>query len=174
MTRGAGWRFLDLGRRIERGISVAQAILGVMTGPMTQAEAGLRLALELCDSTNAYLQRYAADARFARALEFVLAERTNPRGLLFQLDRIRNHLEAQANHGGAQVEPGPVLALIAKLEHYPLEALDPDEALLPFLEWVAGELMGLSDAITRAFFTHVASACLVGYSGHPALAELEA
>ena len=33
MARGSGWRFLDLGRRIERGIAIAQTVRGVMTGP---------------------------------------------------------------------------------------------------------------------------------------------
>ena len=178
MTRGAGWRFLDLGRRIERGIAVAQAVHGVMSGPVAQSEAGVRLALELCDSTNAYLLRYPAEARFARALEFVLTERNNPRALLYQLDRIESHLSAQAHLGMAQIEPALLLPLIARVEEFPLEGAHPDggaaelAALLDLLDGVAGELLALSDAITRAFFTHVASACLVGFTSRPQLADV--
>ncbi len=177
MTRGAGWRFLDLGRRIERGIAIAQAVYGVMSGPIAQSEAGVRLALELCDSTNAYLLRYPAEPRFARALEFVLTERNNPRALVFQLARIDGHLGTQALLGTAQLEPAALLPLIERIEQFPFERAHPDgsaaglAALLDLLHGAAGELLSLSDAMTRAFFTHVASACLVGYASRPALLE---
>jgi uncharacterized alpha-E superfamily protein len=121
--------------------------------------------------------RYPAEVRFARALEFVLTERNNPRALLYQLDRIDGHLAAQSHLGPAQLEEALLLPLIAGIEEFPLERVHPDggavelAALLDLLDRVAGELLALSDAVTRAFFTHVASSCLVGFASQPALAE---
>jgi len=164
MTRGAGWRFLDLGRRIERGIAIAQAVAGVMTGPPAQMEAGLRLALELCDSTNAYLQRDPAATSYAEALAFVLADRGNPRSLLYQLARIERHLDAQA---ALPLAESSIPALIAGIDRV-LHAAAPEEAQA-LLDRAAAEFMALSDAIMRAFFTHTASAQLMGFAGRSLL-----
>lgn len=180
MTRGAGWRFLDLGRRIERGIAIAQAIHGVMSGPVTQIEAGLRLSLELCDSTTAYLRYYSAESRFGRALEFVLADRSNPRAFLYQIERIHRHLSIQAATGGARVAPTIIPALVDRVEAFSSKLAHPGgvaaeiTALFDLLDHGAGALMGLSDAIARAFFTHATSARLRGGATAAVTAGVEA
>ena len=51
-------------------------------------EHGLRLALELCDSTITYRSRYLAVVQPAPVLDLVLADEGNPRGLAFQLAAI--------------------------------------------------------------------------------------
>ena len=169
MVRGAGWRFLDLGRRIERGIAVAQAVGGVLTGPSAQLEAGLRLALELCDSTSAYLLRHPLATDYAEALAFVLAERSNPRSLLYQLERIERHLGVEAAAGHAAESRIPALvAAIGEVARAPAA-----EAVTALLDRAADDLMALSDAIMRAFFTHTASAQLMGFASRAILAEAE-
>jgi uncharacterized circularly permuted ATP-grasp superfamily protein/uncharacterized alpha-E superfamily protein len=168
MVRGAGWRFLDLGRRIERAIATVLALRGVMTGPLPQAEAGLRLSLELCDSTVAYLRRYSGEARFAHALEFVLAEMTNPRSFVYQLDRIEDHLVVQASVGGARIGAELVPALIDRIDLFAQNQAFPDggpaqaKAVFDFLEEAASALMTLSDDVARAFFSHAMAATLKG------------
>ena len=168
MVRGAGWRFLDLGRRIERGIAVAQTVGGVLTGPSAQIEAGPRLALELCDSTSAYLRRHPLAADYAEALAFVLAERGNPRSLLYQLERIERHLGTVAAGHAAE---NRVPALIAATGDF-ARAPTPDAAAA-LLDRVGTDLMALSDAVMRAFFTHTAAAQLMGFAGRSRLAEAE-
>jgi uncharacterized circularly permuted ATP-grasp superfamily protein/uncharacterized alpha-E superfamily protein len=51
MVRGGAWMFLDLGRRIERAQVTARNIGHALSEPPGRIESGLRLALELCDST---------------------------------------------------------------------------------------------------------------------------
>ena len=160
MARGSGWRFLDLGRRIERGVAIAQTVGGVMTGPPSQMEAGLRLALELCDATTAYLQREPAAASYAEALIFVLADRSNPRSLLYQLARIERHLGALAAAG--RPAESRIAALVAAIDEF-ARAAAPDAAAA-LLERAAADLMALSDAIMRAYFTHTAAAQLTGFA----------
>lgn len=43
MTRGAGWRFLDIGRRIEQDDAITHTLAPVLKGPAAQLEVGLRL-----------------------------------------------------------------------------------------------------------------------------------
>ncbi len=60
MTRGYGWRLLDMGRRIERTRFAARLIRG-LTATGEPAENGvLNLLLELVDSTMTYRSRYKA------------------------------------------------------------------------------------------------------------------
>jgi len=172
MTRGAGWRFLDLGRRIERAIGTCQAIRGVMTGPLDQIEAGFRLTLDLCDSMSGYLLRFPLETYFAHALKFVLTDRSNPRSLLYQLDHIERHLEAQAVRSSIAVEASVVRALIEAVEHSSLDFTRADaehaimllDDLFGLLDRAVSDLMVMSDAITRVYFTHTAPAHPLGFS----------
>ena len=63
MVRGGGRLFLDLGRRVERAQAVADQIACALEFPgaaqqPARVEHGLRLALELCDSSITYRSRY--------------------------------------------------------------------------------------------------------------------
>lgn len=178
MARGAGWLFLDLGRRIERGIGTCQALGGVMSGPAEQVEAGLRLALDLTDSTSGYLLRFPLEAHFAHAANFVLADRGNPRALLYQLDLIERHLGTQASHSGISPDAALVPALIEAVELSSFDFGDDDRAhaqldeFFALLARAAGDLMSLSNAVSRAYFTHTAAQHLMGFSSREIAAEV--
>ncbi len=167
MVRGPGWRFLELGRRIERGIGSAQAIGGVLTGPLRQTEAGLRLALELCDVSGG-VARLQFDLDLGRTLHFVLAERSNPRSLLYQVERIERHLTALFAHTGRTVGGTRLSALAAALAGFAHKL--PDTArwdgvmrgLFQCLGQATADLATLSDEITREFFSHVAASHFTG------------
>ena len=93
MVRGGGRLFLDLGRRVERAQEVADQIACALEFPgaaqqPARVEHGLRLALELCDSSMTYRSRYLAVLQPAPALDLLLADDGNPRGLAFQLAAI--------------------------------------------------------------------------------------
>jgi uncharacterized circularly permuted ATP-grasp superfamily protein/uncharacterized alpha-E superfamily protein len=97
MVQGGGRLFLDLGRRIERGYSVARMIASVLDGEARSDRVGalddrLRLILELCDSSITYRSRYLTVLQAAPVLDLVIADDGNPRGLAFQLDAIRRLL----------------------------------------------------------------------------------
>jgi uncharacterized circularly permuted ATP-grasp superfamily protein len=170
MQRGAGWRFLDLGRRIERGIGICQALGGVMSGRPEQVEAGLRLTLDLTDSTSGYLLRFPLEGHFAHAVNFVLTDRGNPRALLYQLDHIERHLGVEASHSGISPETSAIPALIEAVEVSSFDFADGEAArpllddLHLLLERGAGDLMTLSTAVTRAYFTHTAAQHLMRFA----------
>jgi uncharacterized alpha-E superfamily protein len=165
--RGPGWRFLDLGRRVERGVDDARAIAGLMTGPTAQNEAGVGLALELCDVTSG-LSRLPFDLDLGRTIHFVLADRRNPRSLLYQLDRAARHLALLEEMSGRSVAPNPLPALIEAIGDFPGDLPAGPRAdgvvteLFERLERAAAALTALSDGITRAFFSQVATSHLTG------------
>ena len=65
-----------------------------------RVEHGLRLALELCDSSITYRSRYLAVLQPAPALDLMLADDGNPRGLAFQLAAMRALLSEIASGDG--------------------------------------------------------------------------
>ena len=92
MVRGGGRLFLDFGRRVERAQAMLAELAQVLDQPGAvsqpgRVEAGLRLALELRDSVITYRSRYLAVLQPAPALDLILADEGNPRGLAFQLQR---------------------------------------------------------------------------------------
>ena len=112
MVRGGGRLFLDLGRRVERAQAVADQIACALEFPgaaqqPARVEHGLRLALELCDSSITYRSRYLAVLQPAPALDLLLADDGNPRGLAFQLAAMRALLSEIAGGGGCRRSPPP-------------------------------------------------------------------
>jgi uncharacterized circularly permuted ATP-grasp superfamily protein/uncharacterized alpha-E superfamily protein len=91
MTRDAAWRFLDLGRRLERASNVLANIRSVVVIDPTGAVA-LAPLLEYSDSTMTYRRRYFARPELPAVLHLLLADSMNPRSLAFQINRVGKHL----------------------------------------------------------------------------------
>jgi uncharacterized alpha-E superfamily protein len=171
MTRGTGWLFLDLGRRIERAQFVLSAALGPFQSTPIDWDAAMRLALELCDSTISYRWRYLGQLQPAPVLDLVVLDDSNPRALAFQLRVIRGHLDRLGQASGTRVadqlgslqgEFERVVQMFAGEEKsWRHEGL----ALTMLREAAQGSerrLEDLSEAITRAYFSHVRAAQAVG------------
>jgi uncharacterized alpha-E superfamily protein len=92
MTRGHGWRFLDMGRRIERIRAMNHLVQHLTVHGDPEADGGLELLLELADSTMTYRGRYHTAPQLARVLDLVLADESNPRSIVFQAMRLSDHL----------------------------------------------------------------------------------
>jgi uncharacterized alpha-E superfamily protein len=88
MTRGTGWLFMSLGRRLERAMySVRQ--LREVTAPFDEASWPLLdYLLEVADSSMTYRSRYYTTLQPVAVLDVLMADGTNPRSLAFQV----NHL----------------------------------------------------------------------------------
>ncbi len=85
MTRGHAWRFLDLGRRLERALTTAQFLEIGLERVRDDEAAMLRALLEVSDSTLTYRSRYRAAVQVAPVLDLLLVDETNPRSVGFQL-----------------------------------------------------------------------------------------
>jgi uncharacterized alpha-E superfamily protein len=92
MTRGHGWRFLNLGRRLERALNLIGVLRGALAVSHTSGGAIVEPLLEIADSSMTYRRRYYAQPRIAPALHLLLADETNTRGLAFQLAAISEHI----------------------------------------------------------------------------------
>jgi uncharacterized circularly permuted ATP-grasp superfamily protein/uncharacterized alpha-E superfamily protein len=172
MVRGGGRLFLDLGRRVERAEAVADQLAcalefpGVTQDP-TRVEHGLRLALELCDSSITYRSRYLTVLQPAPALDLLLADDGNPRGLAFQLAAMRALLSEigggmdsslAAAAAALEDEPEAMVRVVSEAADQSVAALFLPARLRSLRDGVAE----LSDRVSRRYFTVLPTARTVG------------
>jgi uncharacterized circularly permuted ATP-grasp superfamily protein/uncharacterized alpha-E superfamily protein len=154
MTRGLGWRFLSLGRRIERLANLCMALrLALVEG----RSHGLDWLLELADSTITYRSRYLVAPEWLPVLDLLIRDDTNPRSVAFQVKGIAEFVaKLEADHGRfAHDLIAPVRAALDALT--PTD-LDPDNPLLPtLLEQTLRAGHMVSDELTLKFFSHARS-----------------
>ena len=92
-VRGPAWRFLDLGRRVERTLAVlgsVEASLGLAVPPLALQPLA-DAVLSANESLVAYRRRYRSDVELDAVLDLLLRDDANPRSLSYQLDRLREH-----------------------------------------------------------------------------------
>jgi uncharacterized circularly permuted ATP-grasp superfamily protein/uncharacterized alpha-E superfamily protein len=92
MTHGYGWRFLDMGRRLERTRALIQLVQQLAVRGDAQAGGELDLLLELADSTMTYRARYQAAPQLPAVLDLLLCDETNPRSAVYQIVTLDEHI----------------------------------------------------------------------------------
>jgi uncharacterized circularly permuted ATP-grasp superfamily protein/uncharacterized alpha-E superfamily protein len=150
MTQLAGWRFLELGRRIERAILTCRSVRWFAFGGAPND--GLDVLLEFADSQITYRQRYVMIAAPAPVIDLVMLDPNNPRSVDFQLDRIEAHLAALPRRqvAGRLSSVQQIAASIAARLRT-ADAAKIDKALIFNVE---STLMKLSEAVTAYYLTH--------------------
>lgn len=91
MYRFHGWRFLNIGRSMERCDTLA-AILQDFTAP-DAPDGALDIALEVADGTMAHRRRYALEPTRDTVVDLLAHDAGNPRSLLFQLRELQGFAE---------------------------------------------------------------------------------
>jgi uncharacterized circularly permuted ATP-grasp superfamily protein/uncharacterized alpha-E superfamily protein len=162
MTRGHAWRFLELGRRLERGQNLLALVRAALAagGP---APATLAPLLEIADSVMTHRRRYFEHVRLATVLDLLLADEKNPRSLAFQLEAMLEHLEFLPLEGEAaqetpeEIELLTVADLLGNLDLGTLAAAEaePDLTALDHLLGRMTQGLGvISDRLTQRYFSH--------------------
>ena len=155
MTRDQGWRFMSIGRRLERMQFLCKALEYALAMP---ADAGLDWLLEITDSIVTYRARYMAQPEWLPVLDLLLLDESNPRSLVFQLNGLMRFLPRLSSSDGQGSGSGA--AVIARL-HAQLLALDPQLHLQPgsfILSQLLRDLnaagMAVSEQLGQRFFSY--------------------
>jgi uncharacterized circularly permuted ATP-grasp superfamily protein/uncharacterized alpha-E superfamily protein len=100
MVRDPGWRFLDAGRRIERGIHLARLLPAALGEPRGLATDSLLLesALTATECIITYRRRYRSRAQLETVLDLLLLDVENPRSLAYQVDALAADVRALPVH----------------------------------------------------------------------------
>ncbi|MBD3760187.1 circularly permuted type 2 ATP-grasp protein [Rhizorhabdus sp.] len=91
MGRTAGWRFHDMGRRIERAMWGCRQVRSF--GGADASADDLTTLLDLCDSQISYRARYLAGLAIEPVRDLVALDPYNPRSIAYQIERIAGHLK---------------------------------------------------------------------------------
>ena len=167
MTRTHTWRFLDLGRRLERSlqmICLARSALEhakELSGPVLEA------MLEVGDSLMTYRARYLANLQLGAVIDLLLTDDTNPRSLAYQLVLLAEHVDrlprnrAQPLLGLEQRLAMSLLYDIRMVDVPMLADLHARGQSAPLVELLAGleeRLPKLSDAVNHLYLIHAGPA----------------
>jgi uncharacterized alpha-E superfamily protein len=163
MTRAQGWRFLDIGRRIERSLHTINLLQNTLVEPVDNEPPVLEAVLEVADSLMTYRSRYLANLQVGPVLDLLLTDGTNPRSVAFQLAALSEHVENLPRER-SQPQPGNEQRIIMSLLHSvrmtEVEALCETQPggerpnLDRLLSRLASQLPKLSDAISHKYLIH--------------------
>ncbi|MDX9885932.1 circularly permuted type 2 ATP-grasp protein [Thauera sp.] len=165
MPRDAGWRFLSIGRRIERLQFLAAALSALLLAPCA---GGLKALLAVTDAELRYRSRHARGLAPQPVAELVMLDGDNPRALRYQLDSLAEHVallpdgQALAASLRRQLAALDALALCDCFVHELSEPrgrpvardrhCEPLQAVLADI-WHCGNQ--LADALAQRYFTHL-------------------
>jgi uncharacterized alpha-E superfamily protein len=163
MTRGLGWRFLDIGRRLERAVYTVNLLRRLLVEVAEHEAAVLETLLVVADSSMDYRSRYLAAPQCAPVLDLILTDDTNPRAVAYQLVALAEHVE-HLPHDRAKPVLSPAQRLtmtaLASLRLADVEALcevgdggqrwQLEALLTPLLT----DLPALSDTLTQHYLSH--------------------
>ena len=148
MYRFVGWRFMSIGRALERA-QFMTASLGAMADPAAP-EGALDLAVEIGDSAMSHRRRYAVATTRETVLDLLGLDSMNPRSILFSANEIQEHvgfLPGANVHGQMSPLARAVLQMQAGIAVLTPETLDAEA-----LEVTAGRVGVLSDLLTSTYF----------------------
>jgi uncharacterized circularly permuted ATP-grasp superfamily protein/uncharacterized alpha-E superfamily protein len=96
MLRGVGWRFMQIGRRLERTMQTAAIIDKLLVVEVNEKDQStlIQALLQTLENLISYRRRYRARMGVQSSLDLVMLDVSNPRSLLFQLDELERHLQA--------------------------------------------------------------------------------
>lgn len=167
MTRSYVWRFLEMGRRIERALAMCSMVQSLPDHSGTEAELNedartLEAMLESADSIMTYRNRYLADFNRAAALDLLITDESNPRALVFQLAEIAKHVSQLPRDEASALGP-PESKIAASLLHG-VKMLELDDLssyqtgarkkLSTLLARIVDQLPKLSDLISHRYLIH--------------------
>jgi uncharacterized alpha-E superfamily protein len=144
MTRGHGWRFLEVGRRIERAIGVLHLLRTASV--QTSGTTPLEPLLETCDSVMTYRRRHFSSPEPASVIHLVFSDSSNPRSVAYQIHVIRREIPHF---------PGQEDGLMPQIHEHAgqLEAALDQPGVMEF-ENLGEALEIFSDMLTQHFFSH--------------------
>jgi uncharacterized circularly permuted ATP-grasp superfamily protein/uncharacterized alpha-E superfamily protein len=158
MTRDAAWRFLVIGRQMERMAFLSSAIVEVIGLPNEDCDAMLGALLEIGNVSMTYRARYQRHPELLPVLDLMVLDEANPHSVCFQLAALANHLQQVGIQLGFQPLNDPASLLqalrgfeLAEFEDPGLPQSEPLAALLAACQRYA---YGLSDELTQRFFIH--------------------
>ncbi|MER9352051.1 circularly permuted type 2 ATP-grasp protein [Mesorhizobium sp. M0514] len=148
MYRFTGWRFLEIGRRIERGIQIARTLARLTRSGAP--DGSLDMMLEIGDSVMTHRRQYPVRAGRRTVIDLLALDPLNPRSILFQLERLKAEiglLPSVGPEGHMSVAAKEILQL-----NTAIAVMEPSEMSAEVLDDLATEIGNLYSSLAKAYF----------------------
>ncbi len=174
MERDSAWLFLDAGRRLERAQSLVRLLRSVLVRQRVGVVEDLLLEslLKTSESLIIFRRRSGPIMHVAGAIDLLVYDAANPRSVIYQLDRLFNHLaDLPKQSPGQRLGDGEQLVLrtttmLRLTDAAHLAAVDPETRRRTELDAVLGQvdhlLAELLDSLRSTFFSHERLSVLAG------------
>ncbi|MFD2238377.1 circularly permuted type 2 ATP-grasp protein [Aureimonas populi] len=149
MYQFTGWRFLEIGRQLERGLMTAH-VGSRLLDPALGEEGVCEALLEFADSRMTYRRRFSVDLHRQAVIDLAILDPLNPRSLAFLANGVEDiHARLPGTARGQSVEPaGRRLARLCVR----LRTAEPAEIDAAFLARVVGDFADISDHLAERYF----------------------
>ena len=165
MTRGNGWLFLDMGRRLERALLLISLLRSCFSTSQADGTESLLIVslLDTSDNLICYRQHYRSNLELPSFIELLILDKNNPRSLAFQISRIQEHVDKMPRpamnsrlsqeerlilEASSQLDLVNLNDLLLITDDHVREKFDQTLSRLYYL------LTTLSDIVTTTYFQH--------------------
>lgn len=167
MPHHYGWRFLDIGRFIERALGT----LGLLKlALLTAHQPGIPLwevVLSTTDNFTVYRRRYRSQLHPSAILDLLLFDETNPRSVGYMLKRLARQIDKLPSAGSSpyrNLENRLIIQATSALHLVDIDKLadldtssESKAALTELLDALIAPMAELSNALSHSHFSHVES-----------------
>lgn len=163
MTRGFAWRFLDMGRRLERAVTLVTLLRSTLAVRCEREPSLVEAALDVADSKMTYRRRYPAGLQAAPAVDLLLSDEANPRSVVFQLVTLAEHMAVLPSLSGVGVKSKQQRLLLSirtevelcdATELCAVSSTGQRDGLVDLLDRLERSLPALSDSLTETYLYH--------------------
>ncbi|MFN3580646.1 MAG: alpha-E domain-containing protein, partial [Pseudomonas sp.] len=165
MPHHYGWRFLDIGRFIERALGSLELLKLAL---LTASQPGIPLwevVLATTDNFTVYRRRYRSQLHPSAILDLLLFDETNPRSVGYMLKRLGRQvtrLPTQSSSPYRNLEKRLIIQATSTLHLVDIDTLvdlensaEAREALTELLDQLIQPMSELSNAVSHSHFSHV-------------------
>ncbi|WP_176083811.1 circularly permuted type 2 ATP-grasp protein [Martelella sp. HB161492] len=147
MYRSTGWRFLSIGRYLERGLHMTR-LLARLSGE-DAPDGAFDMLLEIGDNVMTHRRHYNVDTDRVTVTDLLALDPQNPRSILFQLNELLGEVE-QLPSQASQLQMSPLHRETMRLQSG-LAVMTADTLTPEFLQALELDLEALSDCLAQTY-----------------------
>lgn len=147
MFRFSGWRFMSMGRAVERGIQMSDLLAEFAVRPAPPGS--FDTALEIGDSVMTHRRRYSVETNRNTVVDLLALDPENPRSVLYQTGVLRAQ-QAELPRRSRSTQLTQVERQIMSL-HTEMSVGRPDDFDSAKLAMIADDLQAISDSIQAEY-----------------------
>ncbi|MEV4128766.1 circularly permuted type 2 ATP-grasp protein [Nocardia sp. NPDC049707] len=143
LVRDTGWYVMDIGKRIERGLSLTALLAAALTQsyPPEAERVVTETVLKAAESSVSYRRRHRDSVRVSAVAGLLLFDAGNPRSLAYQLDQLDADFQALPGASGSS-RPQRLLAdarrMLSRVDPDDLDTTDPEGRRTELAELLEG------------------------------------